>query len=63
MIVGAWPPARLNQHIVVKSMQRFANFQHHIIGRIHDVVDRAHAGQAQPALDPVRAGANLARPG
>ena len=40
-------------------MQRLADLQHDVVGGIDNVVDRAHAGQAQAALHPVGAGTDL----
>jgi len=36
-------------------MQRLTDFQHHIIGCIHNAVDGAHPGKFQTALHPIRA--------
>ena len=37
-------------------MQGFAQFEHDVVGGIHNAVNGAHARQAQAALHPVRAG-------
>src|SRR5262245_28569220 len=40
-------------------MDRLTDFEHHIIGRVHDVVDAANAELFQDRAQPVRAGADL----
>ncbi len=50
MIVGDLPPARLHQEIIVEGVQRLAIFEHHVIGDVHDVADRPHAGVGEPAF-------------
>ena len=45
-----------DQHIVVESMQGLAQFQHNVVGGIHNSIDRAHACQAQPALHGIGTG-------
>ena len=52
---GRLAAGALDQHIVVEGVQRLADFQHDVVGGVHDAVDRAHPGQAQAPLDPVRA--------
>ncbi len=44
------------KNVIIKGVQRLAKFDHGVIGRIHDVVDGAHAREFQSALDLVRAG-------
>src|SRR5581483_2300085 len=43
----------------VEHMRRFAVLEHHVGGRVDHVADRAHAGGAEAALNPLRAGADL----
>ena len=47
------------QHIIVEGVQRLAQFEHGVVGRVHDVVDRTHARQFEPSLDVVGAGLDL----
>ena len=47
------------QHIVIKGVQRFAEFEHGVVGRIDDVIDRAHAREFESALNLIRAGFDL----
>ena len=42
----------LHQHVVVEGVQRLAPFEHDVVGDVHDVVDRPHAGVGQPPLHP-----------
>ncbi len=44
------------QYIIIKCMKRLAEFEHGIIRRIHDVIDRTHARQFELALDLIRTG-------
>ena len=44
---------------VVKGVHGLAVFQHHVVGDVHDVVDGAHAGGAQPLPHPLGGGADL----
>ena len=39
---------------VIEGVQRLAEFEHDVVGRIDDVVERAHPAQFQPALEPRR---------
>ncbi len=41
------------QQVVVERVERLAQFQHDVIGDIHDVVDRPHPGASQPLLHPL----------
>ncbi len=45
-----------NQHVEIERVKRFTYLEHHIIGGIDDVVDRAHPDQPKATLDPVGAG-------
>ena len=56
---GGLAAGALQQHIVVEGVQRLTHLQHHIVGDVYHVVDRAHAGQLEAALHPVGAGADL----
>ena len=47
------------QDIVIKRVKRLAKFEHGVIGRVHDVVDRTHARQFESALDLIGAGLDL----
>ena len=40
--------------VVVEGMHRLTQFEHHVVGDVHQVVDRAHAGGRQPFLHPRR---------
>ncbi len=53
---AARPP---HQDIVVEGMQGLAYLQHGVVGCIDDIIDRAHAAQAQSLLHPVRAWLDL----
>ena len=57
--IGRFPTRPVLQDIIVKGVQRLTQFQHDIIGGIHNAVDRAHPSQVQPALNPVGAGLNF----
>ena len=48
----------LDQHIIIKSVQRFTNLKHGIVGDIYDVIDWAHAGQLESVLHPIWTGLN-----
>ena len=43
----------------VERVQRLAQFEHHVVGRVDDVVERAHPAQFEPAPDPDRRRADL----
>jgi len=43
----------------VESVRGLAELEHDVIGRVHDVADRAHSGRLEAHLDPVRRGADL----
>ncbi len=47
------------QNVIIERVQGLPQFKHRVIGRIDDVIDRAHAGQFESALDLVRAGLDL----
>ena len=47
------------QDIIVKGMKRFAEFEHGVIGRIDNAVDRTHARQFESTLDLIWAGFNF----
>ncbi len=40
------------QEVVIEGVQGLAEFQHHVVGDVDDVVDRPHAGPDQPLLHP-----------
>ena len=44
--------------MVIEAVQRLAGLQHHIIGRVHHVVDAPNADFLQDRAQPVRAGAD-----
>src|SRR5213076_968752 len=43
-----------SQRVVVEGMQRVAERQHHVVGDVDDVRDRAHPGREQARLQPER---------
>ena len=43
----------------VEGVHRLAVFEHDVVRDVHDVVDRAHAGVAQPLAHPLRGGGDL----
>ena len=47
MMVGRPPAGSLPKQLVVERMQRLADLQHDIVGDVHDVADRAHAGASR----------------
>ena len=56
MIVGSLAAGALEQHVVVEGVQRLALFEHHVVGDVHDVVDRPHPGVLEPRPHPARRG-------
>ena len=50
------------QDVVVEGVQRLPQFQHHVVGDVHYVVDGAHASAAQPHLHPEGRGFNFHAP-
>ena len=44
---------------VVERMQRLTQFEHHVVGRVDDVVERAHPAKFKPAPEPRRRRPNL----
>ena len=66
-IVGqASPPVRGRrdacptlEQVIIKRVQRLADFEHHVVGHIHHVVDAADADLLQRALQPIRARGDL----
>ncbi len=56
---GRFAASALHQNVIVKSVQRFPNLPHRVVGGIHDVVDGPHAGQSKPPLHPVGAWPHL----
>ena len=47
------------QAVEVVGVGGLAELEHHVVGRVHHVVDGPHAGQGQPAGQPARRRADL----
>src|SRR6185312_12096016 len=51
--------AATGNEVIIESVQRLADFHHHEIGDVHDVVDAADADFFQRGAQPIGAGADL----
>ncbi len=56
---GADDQRAVGDPVEVEGVQRLRGQQHHVVGDVDDVVDRALAGRRQPGLQPRRRGADL----
>ncbi len=54
-----FPAGPVFQDIIIKGVQGLTQFQHGVVGGIHNGIDRPHARQLEPALDLVGTGFDL----